>query len=165
MHRTDDPALYVREDAETILFRWQVNDLATFDEIRADLRRSFPRSARLRFDKGLGGWALPMSERANFETWLRYWFSPACQYPWPPEDDETQAGRTRAQRGGGRSLAEAFALLHLNMDAPLWAAEAVYRAAQKHMHPDAGGTHAQATALNEAIALIREARQEHAGAA
>lgn len=159
---SDDLVLFVREDGDTILFRWQANDLATFDEIRMDLRRSFPRSAGLRFDKGVGGWALPLSEHANFETWLRYWFSPDCQHPWPREDDETQAGRTRAQRSGVGSLAAAYGRLHLLPSAPLDVAEAAYRALMKRAHPDSGGGHTQAIALNEAIARIRAARQEHA---
>jgi hypothetical protein len=49
-----------------------------------------------------------------------------------------------------------LARLHLRPTAPLWAAQAVYRAAMQRAYPDHGGDHATACALTEAISVIRE---------
>lgn len=71
-------------------------------------------------------------------------------------------GRTR----GTATLAyDPYAVLHLRQDAPLWACEAIYRAAVKQVHPDAGGSHADAVAANQAIAAIREAHNGQASGA
>jgi len=76
-----------------------------------------------------------------------------------------RAGHTRATQGDTSVLAQAYSTLHLREDAPLWAAEAVYRAAQKQGHPDVGGSHADAVAVNRAIAVIREAHSGRASGA
>jgi hypothetical protein len=76
-----------------------------------------------------------------------------------------RAGTGRAQRGASSPLNQAYSTLHLREDAPLWACEAVYRAAQKQGHPDVGGSHENAVAANRAIAVIREAHNGRASGA
>ena len=73
----------------------------------------------------------------------------------------------RRPRAGGRAtpstaarplrfspLDAAYETLWPRPEAPVWAAEAVYRAVQKKLHPDASGSHEDAVAANAAIALI-----------
>lgn len=76
-----------------------------------------------------------------------------------------RAGTGRATRGDTSVLAQAYSTLHLREDAPLWACEAIYRAALKQVHPDAGGSHRDAVAANQAIAAIREAHNGRASGA
>lgn len=66
------------------------------------------------------------------------------QVPPPQEPPRT------APRSSG-----AYAVLHVADDAPLAVAEAAYRALIRDVHPDHGGSHELAVALNAAIHTIR----------
>jgi len=52
-------------------------------------------------------------------------------------------------------IANAYQALYLVSDAPVWAVEAIYKAAMKVCHPDMGGDTASATRINNAIDTIR----------
>lgn len=73
------------------------------------------------------------------------------------EERRLREARTRA-RGG--DLARAYALLYLQVGAPLHIAQAAYTAAMKRAHPDvAGGSARRAAELNWAIETIRRRYQ------
>jgi hypothetical protein len=65
-------------------------------------------------------------------------------------------GQYGRQQSGTSTLAAAFATLHLLPSAPAWAAEAVYKAAIKVHHPDAGGDGQTMAGINVAMERIRE---------
>jgi hypothetical protein len=50
---------------------------------------------------------------------------------------------------------EALSFFHLKPTAPLWLAEAAYRAAAMHYHPDKGGSVEQMKKINQMIEVIR----------
>lgn len=81
--------------------------------------------------------------------------APVHETPPPPFGD---AGRAQgSQRVPPSPLSSGpYATLHITNDAPLAVAEAAYRAALRDgAHPDVGGDHERAKALNAAIATIR----------
>lgn len=80
--------------------------------------------------------------------------SQAKQKAW----EEQQKTRTPAPPASA-PLEAAYALFHLKPSAPLWVAEAVYRASAARYHPDAGGNDAAMTAINRAIETIRTQRK------
>jgi len=141
-------------------FWWVAPDSDSFTEAKNDLRLAFNHSTGLRYDGEDREWTLPRHSVARLQRWADAW---AISQDWeaPPRYGD-QSGRAR-QNYAGRDLSarmvssgDPYAVLHLRPDAPLWAAEAVYRAFSKRAHPDAGGSHAQAVAVNRAIACIRQ---------
>ncbi len=155
-------------ERDGLVFRWTCADGARFHALVADLKRAFPWEAGLRFDEDTRAWRLPAYRRSALSVWANAHFAPDAQV-WERTSGWTESrggtgsqarnGRRggRAERDAGSPLDAAYATLHLRPGAPLWAAEALYRAAQKRAHPDTGGTTEEATALNHAIALIRAA--------
>jgi len=147
-----------RPDAR-IGFWWTAPDSDAFTAAKNDLRAGFNHSTGLRFDGQAKEWTLPLRSVACLQRWADAW---ATSQDWEAtsHDGRRNSRRTddagRAPRRHTVASSDPYAVLHLRQDAPLWAAEAVYRAAHKHMHPDAGGSHAQAVAVNHAIATIRE---------
>jgi hypothetical protein len=71
---------------------------------------------------------------------------------------DTRSSYERCGKGpaGSSTLEAAFATLHLLPSAPAWAAEAVYKAAIKVHHPDAGGDGQTMARINVAMECIRE---------
>jgi len=119
--------------------------------ILSSLKDAFPYTGDegLLFDRERKRWTVPAWRRSELDRWLTATFEqPAI----------TWATSTSLQASHIDALADAHAALYLTADAPLWMAEAAYRAAQKQYHPDiAGGTHTAAARINRAIAIIRDA--------
>ena len=155
-----------------LLFRWTCADGERFHALVADLKRAFPWEAGLRFDEDTRSWRLPAYRRGAFTAWANAHFAPEDQV-W--ERDRTGGAHSGRRAGQGRRtsieqaplspLDAAYATLHLRSHAPLWAAEAMYRAAQKRAHPDAGGSNDEAVAINQAIMMIRAAWEGRASVA
>lgn len=129
--------------------------------ILTSLKRAFPEHG----DDGLlfepaprKQWSLPCWRRSDIEHWLAANFESPC-VTWTTGSTSDHTPCTDPAR-------DAYGALYLTPNAPLWAAEAVYRAGQKRVHPDTGGSHSQAAALNRAIAVLRnrDTRGAHTGA-
>lgn len=167
--------LHVCAHEDGLLFRWTCADGERFHALVAALKRAFPWEAGLRFDEDTRSWRLPAYRRSAFTAWANAHFAPDDQV-WEraragASGDTGQRGRKtrresrRAESAMGSPLDAAYATLHLRSHAPLWAAEAMYRAAQKRAHPDAGGSHDEAVAVNQAIMMIRAAWEGRASVA
>lgn len=159
-------------ERDGLVFRWTCADGARFHALVADLKRASHGKARLRFDEDTRAWRLPAYRRSAFAVWANAHFAPDAQVwerAWTGSSGRgrgrTERGWARAETGAGSPLDAAYATLHLRPGAPLWAAEAMYRAAQKRAHPDAGGSNDQAVAVNQAIATIRVACAARTGVA
>lgn len=140
-------------------FWWLASDSDAFTAAKTNLRLTFNHSTGLRFDGEAREWTLPLRSFARLQRWADAWSSDQ-HWEATSHDGRRNSHRTddagRAPRVRTASSGDPYEVLHLRPDAPLWAAEAVYRAAQKHMHPDVGGDHVQAVAVNLAIACIRQ---------
>ena len=66
------------------------------------------------------------------------------------EDESPPAHRQLAM-----TRLEAACTLYLQPDAPSWAIDAVYRAAAKQAHPDAGGSTEEMQRINAAVEVLR----------
>jgi hypothetical protein len=140
-----------------------------FAEVLADYKAHFVPSRLSVWCPEQKRWSMPVAVRERLESWLEQTVDPAC-VRWDAEptshtysSNRTGRGRYHHQGRGRPSstalvppLESALARLHLRPEAPVWAAEAVFRAAIRRAHPDHGGNHATACALTEAISLIRE---------
>ncbi len=135
------------------------DDTALWTDAKNDLKRAFNHRAGLRYDPDEREWTLPSYSVERLQRWVDAWTS---QQEWDAarRNGEQRHYSERTQDGPEAPVLLAYRTLYLVPDAPLWAAEAVYRAAQKVAHPDvAGGDHAQAVSLNTAIQAIRAAQQ------
>ncbi len=143
-------------------FWWVTADTDLWGDAKADLKRSFNHGTGLHYDADAREWTLP----SYSITWLQRWAD-----AWAGRQDWNATRRAGQQRHSERPqdapaapASSPYRVLYLVPDAPLWAAEAVYRAAAKIAHPDvAGGDHAQAVTLNTAIKAIRAAQQQSNG--
>lgn len=155
-----DAEILVREGSSRLFVSWTADDAASFHDVKDSFRDYFPRHADATWCPDEKAWSVPRHLQPRLERWLAAHADPDCVH-W-----ERQSGRyQREERAEARppaTLAGALRTLHLQPDAPLWAAEAVYKAAVKHTHPDAGGSHEAACAVNQAIALIRDYAPEGA---
>ncbi len=143
----------IREAGGRIYVRWWSDDADTWRALLDAFKRAFPLPGQRSFHPATKEWSLPLSERGALGTWLMTNFGPdAVQWLDDDDDDARQDAPRQAQ---ARPVDQAYADLYLVPAAPLWAAEAVYRAAQKVHHPDRGGDHDRAVAVNSAIATIR----------
>lgn len=149
---TREASITVRLEKTRYVLSWKTASDAYWRAILASLKEAFPE----RGDEGLlfeteprKRWSVPSWKRSALDRWLAVTFDlPAI----------TWATSTSAQASHTDALADAHAALYLTPDAPLWMAEAAYRAAQKQYHPDiAGGSHTAAARINRAIAIIRDA--------
>jgi len=151
----------IQEDDSYFLVAWRVFGGDDFTYVKASFRQQFPRSSGAEWLPDSKAWVLPVWQRAALRAWCARLFE-SDAVTWRAYDaSHEQKRQERHQRQDAprtprtRPLSDAYRTLHLAPDAPLWAAEAVYRAAQKLAHPDAGGEHAAAVALNQAIDTIR----------
>lgn len=150
----------IQEDDNYFLVAWRVFGGDDFTYVKASFRQQFPRSSGAEWLPDSKAWVLPIWQRAALRAWCARLFERDAvtwrAYAEEPHTRQEQRQRQDTPRTPRTSpLSDAYASLHLRPDAPLWAAEAVYRAAAKIAHPDAGGEHAQAVALNQAIDVIR----------
>jgi hypothetical protein len=77
-------------------------------------------------------------------------------------DTRNSYGRYGKTPAGTSAIEAAFATLHLLPSAPAWATEAVYKAAVRVHHPDAGGDGQTMVRINLAMERIREHQEEKA---
>lgn len=150
----------VQDDGAYLLVSWRVFGGDDFVRVKDSFRRQFPRSSGAEWLSADKCWVLPRWQRTTLRSWLVYMFERDA-WSWMGEEEPQEEERQQQQRQDTSRtprttpLSDAYGTLHLRPDAPLWAAEAVYRAAQKLAHPDTGGEHAAAVALNQAIDTIR----------
>ncbi len=139
-------------------FWWITSDTDLWAEAKADLKRSFNHGTGLKYDGAAREWTLPSYSIARLQRWADAW---AGRQDWNATRRDGQHRHSeRPQDAPAAPASSPYRVLYLVPDAPLWAAEAVYRAAAKIAHPDvAGGDHAQAVSLNTAIQAIRAAQQ------
>lgn len=157
-YRSDEATSDVWTEDGRIYLKWRSQ--AYWDDIRQSLKAHFRRHGDLSFSGTRKHWSVPGWRRSDLYYWLHWTFESSC-ITWL---DEAPHNRTYGQRAYGSYRAQdtavstldaAYAALHLRPSAPLWAAEAVYRAAVKVHHPDAGGSHELAVGVNRAIETIR----------
>ena len=150
----------VQEDDNYLLVSWRVFGGDDFTYVKASFRQQFPKSSGAEWLPDSKAWVLPRWQRATLRAWCARLFERDA-VTWRDYEGEPHAHQEQRQRQDTSRtpqttpLSDAYGMLHLRADAPLWAAEAVYRAAQKLAHPDTGGDHAAAVALNRAIDTIR----------
>ncbi len=144
-------------------FWWITADTDLWADAKTDLKRSFNHSSGLRYDPDEREWTIPRPSVPRLQRWADAW---AGRQEWnAARRNGQQRHYERTPDAPAAPASSAYRTLYLLPDAPLWAAEAVYRAAQKLAHPDvAGGDHAQAVSLNTAIQEIRAAQKSHARA-
>ena len=144
-------------------FWWIAADTDLWADAKNDLKRTFNHGTGLRYDPEEREWTIPRSSVPRLQRWADAW---AGRQEWDAARRNGQHRHyERAQDAPAGAGSSPYRMLYLVPDAPLWAAEAVYRAAQKVAHPDiAGGDHAQAVSLNTAIQAIRAAQKPQARA-
>jgi len=164
-YQKSDLTFFARQRPDGRIGFWWLagDDTDLWADAKNDLKRTFNHATGLRYDPDEREWTIPRSSVPRLQRWADAW---ASQQEW---DALPRSGQQyRSERGQDVPCApasSAYRTLHLVPDAPLWAAEAVYRAAQKLTHPDvAGGNHAQAVSLNTAIQEIRAAQKPQARA-
>jgi len=155
----------IQEDDNYFLIAWRVFGGDDFTVVKASFRQQFPRSSGAEWLPDEKAWVLPIWQRATLRAWCARMFERDV-VTWRDYEEKSHTRQEQRQQSYHQRqdtprtpqtspLSDAYGTLHLVPDAPLWAAEAIYRAAQKFAHPDAGGDHAQAVALNSAITTIR----------
>lgn len=165
------PSIVITDDGIRLHIKWFCEDSGTWHDILEDFKRTFWRHGDKTFSGITKTWSVPGWHKGRLHEWCDSWFDDDCQR-WActdPYGSRSYGGRARGdgsysygrQGGSGSStrsdgVAAAYKVLHLLPSAPLWAAEAVYRAAVKVYHPDAGGSHEAAVAVNVAMELIRD---------
>ncbi len=159
-YNKSDLTFYARERPDGRTGFWWLADAALWADAKVDLKRTFSHATGLRYDPDAREWTLPAYSIARLQRWASAWASREEWDAIPRNGERRQGHSERAQDVPGASVSSAYRTLYLVPDAPLWACEAVYRAAAKLAHPDvAGGDHAQAVSLNAAIQTIRSAQQ------
>jgi len=155
-----DLSFFARQRADGLTGFWWLADSETWAAAKTDLKTSFPHFTGLRYDGVEKEWTIPVHSLNRLQRWADAWSSRQEWDALPRRGERRQDHSRHAQDAPGEPASSPYRVLYLLPDAPLWAAEAVYRAAQKLAHPDvAGGDHAQAVSLNTAIEAIRAAQK------
>jgi hypothetical protein len=153
--------------------KWWADDSGLWHRILDDFKATFRTHSERSYSSATRTWSVPLGCRRRLQEWADYWFDRADQQ-WEEDEPAGYAygyGRTRSDRSDGQyrrpqtstsTVEAAFATLHLLPSAPAWAAEAVYRAAIKVHHPDAGGDSQAMVRLNLAMERIRAQHEEKA---
>ena len=144
-----DATIRVVEGRDRLYVSWAAVDADAFAAVKDTFRDYFPGRDAI-WDSGERAWAIAYHLRPRLERWLAEHAAPD-HIRWERQSSRYERPEARLPV----TLAGALRTLHLQPDAPLWAAEAVYKAAVQHTHPDVGGSHAAACAVNEAISIIR----------
>ncbi len=156
-----------------IALRLYADDRRCWDAILSDFKLIMPPFAR-RYDSSRKLWLVDEDYTERLEVWLARTFEEGAV-----DDERPRAGHRSGSSGSSSqrqeeppkarqplsTLSAAYRTLHLADDAPLAICEAAYRTLAKATHPDAGGTHDQAVAVNAAIEVIRAAQARRSGAA
>jgi hypothetical protein len=151
--------LCVRE-TDRLYVKWFCADSAAWRQILGNFRACFRTHGQAIYSGRERAWSLPLCQRRRLQTWADCWFALDEQH-WDG-DEEEPARRSRHPGTKPQALSDAYAALHLLPSAPTWAAEAVYRAALKRVHPDVGGDHASAVRLVRAMETIKEHEERSA---
>lgn len=132
----------------------------------------------MHYDRAWKGWSVVRRSHARLWAWCQREASPENivwdAYDTPEFEQAREQSRKayeesqrRANSNGNQqqqqapkppkvgNLQAAYDLFHLKPSAPLWVAEAVYKAATKRYHPDAGGDTLKMAAINAAMERIR----------
>jgi hypothetical protein len=143
----------VRDYPSRLLVRFKSEDEATFLAFKDSFRRRFA----ARWSRADRAWFVPTSERGALRDWLT--LHVGLDVVWVDElDSRARASGYAPPSATDPASQAAYVTLCLTPDAPLPLVELVYRWYMKTGgHPDTGGHHAQAVALNQAVALIRAA--------
>jgi len=141
------------ESGGRIYVRWWSDDADHWRALLDAWKRAFPIPGERRFHGATKEWSVPLTKRPALGAWLMANFAlDAVQWLDDDEDDERQD----APQGPQTSVVDqAYAVLHLLPTAPPEVVQAAHRALVKLHHPDRGGDHDRAVALNGAIATIR----------
>jgi hypothetical protein len=144
--------------------RWWADDSVLWHQILDSFKSRFPTHHDRSFSAQTKTWSVPQSRYGRLAEWADYWFDADAQQ-WDDEEPDGRAYGSRYERYGHTpastsTIEAAFATLHLLPSAPAWVAEAVYKAAIKVHHPDAGGDGQAMVRINLAMERIRE-HQEH----
>jgi len=132
--------------------RWFADDADAWRQILDDFKAAFPRHGDKNFHPATKEWSIPGYKRPALGAWLRANFAlDAIQ--WLDDEDDDRQDAPQGPRTSG--LDQAFATLHLLPTAPPEVVQAAHRALVKLHHPDHGGDHDRAVAVNTAIATIR----------
>ena len=111
-----------------------------------------------RFDGQAKAWSIPCAHRRRVLAWAGRWFDAGEISDLSQEDEPRWESRREApQQRPAPPLDAAYRALFLQPCAPPWAVTAVYRAAAKELHPDAGGSHDRMVAVNRAVETLRKA--------
>lgn len=144
------------EDRYWIYAKWTTSGGIVFNTVRESFRAAFPSRSGVKWGPGTKEWRIPERLHVLFHGWLARTFDPeAVQWSAAYDPFTRERHQDVPRRPTAPSDDDPYATLHLRPRAPLWACEAVYRAAVKQCHPDVGGDHAQAVAINRAIEAIR----------
>jgi hypothetical protein len=169
-YRADEATVWVWDQCERTCLRWRSSE--HWDDIRLSLKAYFPRHGDLSYSASRKLWSVPVWRRPALEEWLCRTFEPSA-IRWDEQPPGESYGRTHKSGHSGytrygpsqsatTALERAYAELHLLPEAPAWAAEAVYRAAIKVHHPDAGGDGQTMVRINLAMECIRAYQEEKA---
>jgi len=146
---TDRLSVVVRDDGARLLVSFK----ATRDEFQRFLAAFKNRFLPLpRWSPQEHAWILPASERRPLLNWLAARVHPDA-LTWV--DELAGRGRCYSPSPPDDPLGAAYAALMLQPGAPPELVQAAYRVLAKKYHPDAGGDHATATLINNAVATIR----------
>jgi hypothetical protein len=136
-----------------------------------DFKYAFERHER-RFDAAERSWSVPLYCRARVRQWADRWFSPAEREFTEDEpvghgygsrsysDSQSSYGRYGESRSATTAVERAYAQLHLLPSAPPELAAAAHKVMVRLTHPDAGGSHEAAVAVNLAWELIEADQQQ-----
>ncbi len=155
----DDITMTIVQDGASLLVSWRIPDRYTFESVKRTFTAAFP----ARWNPDQRAWELPISERYNLRQWLRMHVA-GDAVEWVEDSGPRSRSRayTRPQSTPPDPLGDAYRRLCLTTDAPAGLAEVAYRWWVRQVHPDAGGSHEAAVAINAAMDTIRAARLEAA---
>jgi len=159
----DQARVEVLHGGGSLYVSWRVFDRGGFEDVRESFKRRFPWSTGAEWSSIDKCWTLPTSRYDELALWVAATFQREA-VSWP-DGPHGQQQRQDAPRPAHTSpLSQAYAALHLLPSAPPEVVQAAHRVLVKRVHPDAGGTHEAAVALNTAVDLIHQ-HQTRSGAA
>jgi hypothetical protein len=138
--------LNIDRDGEELVAKWGT-ERYEWQTTLDSFKRTFSHEAE--FDGDAKTWRLPRSQHHALRIWASRHFDPG------QIRDRTVHEQSRPQPPQHSALERAYRVLYLVPGAPEWAIEAVYRAATKVHHPDAGGSHEGMVAVNRAVEILR----------
>lgn len=169
----DQGSIRIEPHALRLHVKWSVRDQGTWHDLLDSFKATFPRHEDRTYHGATKTWSVPGWHRARLGYWVDRWFVYDAQC-WADEDDghagygerdsrtHESSGHNERTQESGDGVTKAFAALHLLPTAPPDLITAAHRLAIKTVHPDVGGSHAHAVAVNAAMLTIRQ-HQRRAG--